>query len=130
MTDTMPDLKLGQGPMAPTDELDTLPVATGVEIEYDTSELQAVCPVTGQPDIYRCRVLFTSTGRTIETKSLKLYFQTFKNQGILAEDLAQVLADHIAQAAQTLVEVQVVQNVRGGIVTTCTATGAPEEATQ
>lgn len=128
MTDTL-DLKLGKGPMAPTDQLDTLPVAVGVEIEYDTTELQAVCPVTGQPDIYRCRVRFTSVGCTIETKSLKLYLQTFKNVGILAEDLAQELADHIAASAATEVEVQVVQNVRGGIVTTVAATGLPKEET-
>lgn len=123
----MTDLKLGKGPMAPTDELDTLPTDAGTQIRFETRELQAVCPVTGQPDIYKCTIYFESTGHTIETKSLKLYFQTFQGQGILAEDLAAQIAQHVAKAAESPTTVEVVQNTRGGIITTVTSSKEPNK---
>lgn len=85
-------------------------------VTYTTKELSALCPVTGQPDQYELRVHYSATGRTIESKSLKLYLWSFRDQGIYAEDLAGRIARDLCRVLRTVVSVTLVQQVRGGLV--------------
>jgi len=55
-----------------------------------------------------------------------LYLRTFDGRGIFAEHLAPKVAGHLADAVGVPVMVTVAQQVRGGIVTTVTATGSPD----
>lgn len=87
-----------------------------------SDEVTAVCPITGQPDFYTVVISYTPGPSCIESKSLKLYLQSFRNEGVFCEDLAaRILADVEAAAAPAGCSVTVTQKPRGGITITATA---------
>lgn len=102
------------------DELETFPAPPGCyEVEFSTQEFTAICPVTHQPDSYEVTIRYLPQERCIESKSLKLWLWSFRDQGIFAEGIAAELAHRISVAAGGVASaVRVVQSVRGGIVTT------------
>lgn len=116
---------LGKGPLPPRRALECFAVAETVTlIELESNELVAKCPVTGQTDLYRVTIAYRPAGWALETKSLKLYLATFQqdSEGIFAEHLADRIAADVADASRAeAVQVELVQNVRGGITTTVTA---------
>lgn len=116
---------LGRADSAPSTQIDTFPVNGALqEVRFESTELVAICPVTEGPDIYDLEIRYAPVARCIETKSLKLYLQTFRDRGIFAEHLAPEIAAHLASVVETAVTVVLRQHVRGGIVTTVTAVGA------
>ncbi len=101
--------------------LDTFDVVKPVQVTFETSELQALCPaVPGtQPDLYRCIIGYRAETRSIESKSLKLWLVTFRDQRIFAENLAAEIGTTIEQLdGLTLTCVTLTQNIRGGLVET------------
>jgi len=117
---------LGRPGAGPSDQIDTFPVKGALdEIVFESSELSAICPVTNGPDIYDLKVRYTPSSVCIETKSLKLYLETFRNRGIFAEHLAPELANHLAAAVKVPMHVTLRQHTRGGIVTTVVASSQP-----
>ncbi|MGI9603060.1 MAG: hypothetical protein ACR2QE_14330 [Acidimicrobiales bacterium] len=110
---------LGAGPMEPTRALEiiTLDTTAPIEIHFRTDELLARCPVTDQRDHYRAEIELVTTA-TLESKSLKLYLASWEHESILAEDLANSVADDVADVLdEHLVTLSVAlhQQVRGGI---------------
>ena len=97
------------------------PRQTFVELSGD--ELSALCPgVAGlQPDLYRWVIRYRPAQACIETKSLKLYLLTFRDEPIFAEHLAPRIAADVADAVGVPVYVRLAQNRRGGICTTVEA---------
>lgn len=119
---------LGRPDAEPSDQIDTFPMAGPVDtVKFTTGELTAHCPVTDSPDFYDLEVTYRPGDRCIETKSLKLYLQTFAGRGIFAEHLAPSIATHLSRAALVPVTVRLRQQVRGGIVTEVVVTIDPEE---
>ena len=117
---------LGRSDVEPSNHIDTFPVVGAlVEVSFETDELTAICPVTDGPDIYDVIISYTPDQLCIETKSLKLYLQTFRNRGIFAEHLAPEIASHLASVVAVPVTVELRQHARGGIVTTVTSHIAP-----
>tara|TARA_B100001105_G_C22191822_1_gene357304 strand:- start:227 stop:601 length:375 start_codon:yes stop_codon:yes gene_type:complete len=115
---------LGRPDATPSDQIDTFEVDGHVDlVHFHSSELTAVCPVTGQPDFYSIDIEYVPATSCIETRSLKLYLRTFDGRGIFAEHLAPLIAGHLADAVEVPVTVRLTQQVRGGITTTVTATG-------
>jgi 7-cyano-7-deazaguanine reductase len=95
------------------------PGVTRVELESD--ELSAICPITGQPDLYRARIAYEPDARCLESKSVKLYLNGFRNEGCFAEALAVRIRDDVAAALELpagRVHVTLVQKARGGITIT------------
>jgi 7-cyano-7-deazaguanine reductase len=104
--------------------LETFPNPGVVRVELDGDELTAVCPITGQPDLYRVRIEYEPDGLCLESKSVKLYFNAFRNEGCFAEALAVRIRDDVAAAlalAAGRVHVTLVQKARGGITITAHA---------
>ncbi len=103
--------------------LDTFPAPTAVTVVRMVSdEVTALCPVTGQPDWYEVAITYRPDRSCIESKSLKLYFQTFRNTGIFGEAFAERVArDIMAACAPHWVRTTVVQKPRGGITITASA---------
>ena len=103
--------------------LDTFPSPPGVTIVRMVSdEVTALCPITSQPDWYEVTIAYRPDARCIESKSLKLYFQTFRNAGIFCEAFAERIAHDIMEAAAPRwVRTTVVQKARGGITITASA---------
>lgn len=125
MTD---DIMLGRD-VAP-EEIGTLtpiPLDETLMISFQSLEVQALCPAVAgiQPDIYDCQITFIGDV-SIESKSLKLWLTTYRDQRIFAEDLAIAIGHKVEEFAVlsgrtiTAVEVNLVQNIRGGIVETVT----------
>ena len=89
-----------------------------------SDELTAVCPITGQPDLYLVTIEYTPEALCLESKSLKLYLNGFRNEGGFCEALAVKIRDDVAAAlelAARKVRVTLEQKARGGITITATA---------
>jgi len=93
-------------------------------VEMTSDELTAVCPITGQPDLYVASIEYSPNELCIESKSLKLYLARFRNEGVFCEALAVRIRDDIAGALEldpTYVTVTLEQKARGGITIVATA---------
>lgn len=85
-------------------------------VTFSSDELSSVCPVTGQPDLSSIVIEYTPNAKCIESKSLKLFLWSFRDQAIFAEALAAAVADEVVTTAQPRwVRVTVTQRPRGGI---------------
>ena len=93
------------------------------EIEISCPEFTSVCPKTGQPDFGEIRIVYTPAERCIELKSLKLYLQGYRNQGVFYEHVVNKILDDIVVSCEP-VRCRVIGNFRprGGITTSVTAT--------
>lgn len=49
-------------------------------------EFTALCPITGQPDFAHLVIDYVPNRFLVESKSLKLYFNSFRNHGAFHED--------------------------------------------
>jgi 7-cyano-7-deazaguanine reductase len=94
------------------------------EVEMQSDELTAVCPITGQPDLYLATINYRPERLCLESKSLKLYLAGFRNEGAFCEALAVQIRDDVAGALELSaerVQVTLEQKARGGITITATA---------
>ncbi len=104
--------------------LETFPNPGVTNIEMRSDELIAVCPVTGQPDMYVAEIAYRPHDLCLESKSLKLYLMQFRDEGQFCEALAVRIRDDVADVLQLghdKVAVTLVQKARGGISITATA---------
>lgn len=91
-------------------------------IKHECLEFTSVCPKTGQPDFGSVEVEYMPGESCIELKSLKLYFQTFRNQGIYYEAVVNRLLDELYAACPCRwMRVSGKFNVRGGFTSVVTA---------
>lgn len=93
-------------------------------VEMTSDELTAVCPITGQPDMYVATIEYAARRLCLESKSLKLYLAGYRNEGAFCETLAVRIRDDVAQALEldsSDVKVTLRQKARGGITVTATA---------
>jgi 7-cyano-7-deazaguanine reductase len=93
-------------------------------VEMTSDELTAVCPITGQPDLYVATIEYWPDRLCIESKSLKLYLAGYRNEGAFCEALAVRIRDDAAAALELpsdKVRVTLRQKARGGISIVATA---------
>ncbi len=93
-------------------------------VEMTSDELTAVCPITGQPDMYVVTIDYSPRALCLESKSLKLYLARYRNEGAFGEALAVRIRDDVAAALElesNEVTVTLRQKARGGITITATA---------
>jgi 7-cyano-7-deazaguanine reductase len=91
-------------------------------VTFASDELTSLCPLTGQPDFNTIEILYAPDRRCIESKSLKLYLWSFRDEGAFVEKLASTIATDVFEATDARwAQVTIVQHVRGGIVTTAAA---------
>ena len=104
--------------------IETFPNPGVSHIEMTSDELTALGPVNAQPDLYVAKLEYWPGPLCIESKSLKLYLNGFRNEEQFGETLAVRIRDDAAQALQLppdKVRVTLRQKSRGGIVITATA---------
>ncbi|HHU51570.1 MAG TPA: preQ(1) synthase [Firmicutes bacterium] len=108
---------LGKTVRNPSKSLDVFPKPAGVvTVVMESDEVTSLCPVTGQPDWETVTIEYAPKDLCIESKSLKLYLWSFREEGVFCEALASQIAKDIAEACHPLwVEVIVTQKPRGGI---------------
>jgi 7-cyano-7-deazaguanine reductase len=90
-------------------------------IEIVCPEFTSLCPKTGQPDFGTITFRYTPALLCVELKSLKLYLQRYRTQGIFYEAVVNRLLDDFVTACRPK-KCQVIGafTPRGGIATTVT----------
>jgi 7-cyano-7-deazaguanine reductase len=87
-------------------------------IEIICPEFTSVCPKTGQPDHGTMTLTYTPDQRCVELKSLKLYLQQFRNEGIFYENVTNRIVDDLVDVLQPRkLKLEASFNPRGGIST-------------
>ena len=69
-------------------------------IEIRCPEFTSVCPKTGQPDFGVLVFRYVPDKLCVELKSLKLYLQRFRNEGIFYENVTNCILDDFVAVAQ------------------------------
>ncbi len=87
-----------------------------MEVTLRCTEFTCVCPLTKQPDFATIEITYVPDEYVVESKSMKLYLETFRNVGVFHEHLAVDIAkDFRTFVKPRSVTVTVNFNVRGGI---------------
>ena len=94
-----------------------------IVVEFKVTQFQCACPVTGQPDFYKVHITYVPDDKCLESKSLKLYIESFVDNTYFAEHIAHKMEKDLSEALGVQVEIILEQSVRGGIITTVQAGG-------
>jgi 7-cyano-7-deazaguanine reductase len=96
-------------------------------IQIVCPEFTSVCPKTGQPDFGTLSIAYVPEAKCVELKSLKLYLQQYRNEGIFYETVTnRVRDDLIAVLRPRRLTLTAAFTPRGGITTTVTVNFAPD----
>lgn len=86
------------------------------EIEITCPEFTSICPKTGQPDFGTLVFRYIPDKACVELKSLKLYLQKFRNEGIFYENVTnRILDDFVAACHPRRASLESHWGARGGI---------------
>lgn len=101
------------------DILETFPNRTpdrDYTVELTFSEFTSLCPKTGQPDFATIIIRYVPDLHCVESKSLKLYFFSFRNYGSFMESIVNKIRDDLIFICQPrFLEVVGAFAPRGGI---------------
>jgi len=85
-------------------------------VTMTTEEFTCVCPLTGQPDFAKLKIQYHPDKLILESKSLKIYLHSFRNEGTFHEHVINVILDDIVGAlAPRWCKITAEFAVRGGI---------------
>ncbi len=68
------------------------------EIRFETEEFTCLCPMTGQPDFAHLKINYIPDQLCVESKSLKLYLWSFRNEGAFHEAVTNQILDDLVDA--------------------------------
>jgi 7-cyano-7-deazaguanine reductase len=120
--------KLGDPDARADRRLETFETAdTTLEVVLRCREFTCRCPITGQPDWAEITIAYHPKARIVESKSVKLYLETFREEGIFHEHLATTIRDDFVAALDPRsLEVTVMFSQRGGIAIDATSSYGAE----
>lgn len=85
-------------------------------IIHISPEFTSLCPKTGQPDFATITIEYIPDKLCIELKSLKLYLNSYRNDGIFFESVTnKILDDLVEVCSPRYMLITADFNVRGGI---------------
>jgi 7-cyano-7-deazaguanine reductase len=91
-------------------------------IHFETDDFTSVCPVTGQPDFARIDIDYVPDRLCVESKSLKFYLASYRNERAFNEAVTNhILDDFVKACAPREVVVTAQFSARGGIALTVRA---------
>ena len=64
-------------------------------IRFNCPEFTSVCPITGQPDFATLYISYIPDKFCVESKSLKLYLNSFRNHGAFHEDCVNIILNDL-----------------------------------
>lgn len=108
---------LGQSAQ-PVRKLETFPshAKRDYTVTLSTEEFTCVCPMTGQPDFAQIKIQYIPDKKIVESKSLKLYLWSFRDEGVFHEHVTNVILDDLVAALRPRwCKVTAQFAVRGGI---------------
>ena len=86
------------------------------QIEIECPEFTSVCPKTGQPDFGVLNFSYVPDKKCVELKSLKMYLQSFRSEGIFYENVVNsIFDDFVAVIAPRKFDLTAEFTPRGGI---------------
>lgn len=99
-------------------------------VRFTAPEFTSLCPITGQPDFAHLVIDYLPGPAILESKSLKLFLQSFRNHGAFHEDCTLTIAKRvIAAIAPKWLRIAGYWYPRGGIpIDVFWQTGAPPQA--
>jgi len=91
-------------------------------VTLQTEEFTCLCPMTAQPDFARITIQYIPDKSIVESKSLKLYLASFRNEGAFHEHVTNAILDDLVKTmAPRWCKVMAIFAVRGGISITVEA---------
>jgi 7-cyano-7-deazaguanine reductase len=98
------------------------PARRNYRIHFETSDFTSLCPVTGQADFAKIEIDYTPDKLCIESKSLKFYLASFRNERGFNETIANRIFDDFIRACEPR-EANIIASfsARGGIALTVQA---------
>ena len=60
-------------------------------VKFNCPEFTTLCPITGQPDFGTIYISYIPDEKMVESKSLKLYLFSFRNNGDFHEDVVNII---------------------------------------
>ena len=91
-------------------------------VTFESDEFTCLCPLTGQPDFAKLRITYQPDRLCVESKSLKLYLWTFRDQGAFHEAVTNQILDDLVKALKPRwIKVEGDFLIRGGIRTLVSA---------
>src|SRR4030066_1014503 len=103
----------------PSKKLETFPnnhPGRDYVVTLTTEEFNCICPKTGQPDFAKIKIEYVPDKKIIESKSLKFYLWSFRDEGVFHEHVANVILDDLVAALKPRwCKVSAQFAVRGGI---------------
>ncbi len=93
------------------------PTESAFVIEHLAEEFTSVCPKTGHPDFGEVTLRYepkpvSAGGNCVELKSLKLYYHSFRSEGIFYEAVTNQIRDDLVKLMQP-VWLQIITDWRG-----------------
>jgi 7-cyano-7-deazaguanine reductase len=113
-------------PASPSEaQLETFPNPAprrNYRIHFETDDFTSVCPVTGQPDFGRIDIDYVADRLCVESKSLKFYLASFRNERAFNEAVTNRILDDFVKACAPREAIVTAQfSARGGIALTVRA---------
>ncbi len=91
-------------------------------IHFETDDFTSVCPVTGQPDFARIDIDYVPDYLCVESKSLKFYLASYRNERAFNEAVTNRILDDFVKACSPREAIVTAQfSARGGITLTVRA---------
>lgn len=91
-------------------------------VTLTTDEFTCVCPATGQPDFATLTIHYIPDKKVVESKSLKLYLWSYRDEGVFHEHVVNTILDDLVKAIDPhWIEVTGAFKARGGISITVVA---------
>ena len=85
-------------------------------VQFNCPEFTSLCPITGQPDFAEIKIMYIPEKRMVESKSLKLYLFSFRNNGDFHEDCVNIIMKDLVRLMDPkYIEVIGLFTPRGGI---------------
>ncbi|MBV9009920.1 MAG: NADPH-dependent 7-cyano-7-deazaguanine reductase QueF [Verrucomicrobia bacterium] len=98
------------------------PARRSYRIHFETGDFTSLCPVTGQADFARISIEYVPEKLCVESKSLKFYLSSFRNEGAFNEAITnRILDDFLRACAPREAVVTAAFAARGGIALTVCA---------
>jgi len=112
-------------PASPADaKLETFPnpAKRAYRIRFETADFTSLCPVTGQMDFAQITIEYIPAKLCVESKSLKFYLASFRNERAFNEAVTnRILDDFVRACSPREATVTAEFSARGGIALTVRA---------
>src|SRR6476659_7462341 len=116
------ETRLPTSPSADILETFPNPARRAFWIRFESADFTSLCPITGQADFAQITIDYLPGKRCLETKSLKFYLASYRNERAFNEEVTNRILDDLVQACRPRkMRVRAEFASRGGICLTIDA---------